>query len=205
MILDASGLWELIDARAEATPDLPLAFDERGRSIDFGEYRRRVERVAAALAERGLAAGDRVSWQLPTWIETAILVGALARLGIIQNPLIPILREREVGFITERVRPSLIVAPTEWRGFAYGEMVGRVAGRAGAEVLLCDRALPESDPSRLAPPPPSEPRATRWILYTSGTSGPIRKGLCIATPPWPRDREASAGRFASSPATAGPW
>jgi len=45
-----SSLWDLIDRRADATPDLVLAVDEIGRHITFGEYRQRVVESAAGLA-----------------------------------------------------------------------------------------------------------------------------------------------------------
>jgi cyclohexanecarboxylate-CoA ligase len=52
------------------------------------------------LAEGGVGAGTMVSWQLPTTLEAVVVMAALTRLGAVQNPIIPILREREVGFIT---------------------------------------------------------------------------------------------------------
>ena len=51
VILEGSSLWSLIDERARRSPDALIALDENGRRITFGEYRERVLRVAAALAE----------------------------------------------------------------------------------------------------------------------------------------------------------
>jgi hypothetical protein len=42
--------------------------------------------------------GHPVTWQLPTRIETVVASFALSRLGAVQNPIIQIYREREVGF-----------------------------------------------------------------------------------------------------------
>lgn len=172
MQIEEKSLWPLIRARAEATPDLLLALDDLGGQLRFGAYRDRVERVAAGLAERGIGAGDRVSWQLPTWIESMILLGALARLGAVQNPILPILRRREVGFIVAQVKPRLLIVPREWNGFDYEAMARDVLSEHSAELLLCDRWLPESDPSSL--PPIDEAivdlDATRWIMFSSGTT-----------------------------------
>jgi acyl-CoA synthetase (AMP-forming)/AMP-acid ligase II len=110
-MIDASGLWPLVEARAHATPAALCAVDEHGTRLSFAELAARAERVAAALAERGVATDVRVSWQLPTWIESIVLVAALARLGAVQNPLLPIYREREIGFIVRQVRPKLLVVP----------------------------------------------------------------------------------------------
>ena len=74
------------------TPDVVMFEDEDGRSMTFGEYQRDAEGVAAALFERGVTSGSVVSWQVPTTIEAAVLMAALARLDAVQNPIIPIMR-----------------------------------------------------------------------------------------------------------------
>jgi len=175
MIDDARNLWDLIERRAAATPDTTMLFDG-DREVTFGEYRDWSERVAAGLAEQhGVGEGTAVSWQLPTWAESAVLLGALARLGAVQNPMLPIYRDREVRFITGQTGCELIVVPTEFRGFDHVGLARQVAAeRAGLRVLVADRSLPEGDPAKLeAPPamhddPADDP--VRWIFYTSGTT-----------------------------------
>ncbi len=136
-----------------------MSIDENDRSITFGAYRDQCLRVAAALHSRyEVGEGTAVSWSLPTWIESLVLVGALGRLSARQNPIIPIYREREVGFATAQTGASLIIVPSVWRGFDYAAMAGSIAAdRPGTSVLVCDRELPESDPdaaSALPEPPP---------------------------------------------------
>jgi acyl-CoA synthetase (AMP-forming)/AMP-acid ligase II len=182
-MLDASKLWPLVEARARVTPDALCALDERGERLSFAELRGRAERVAAALAAQGVGPGVRVAWQLPTRIESVVLVCALARLGALQNPLLPIYREREVGFSVRQARPRLFVVPRVFRGFDHEALARRVAGEVAREgdpacrVLVCDRALPEADPAGLAPfaPEPGEP--LRWIFYTSGTTADPKGAL----------------------------
>ena len=84
-----TGWWELVVARAEATPDARMLIDEHDRTMTFGEYRRFAEEVAAGLAALGMSRGQMVSWQLPPCIESAVLMAALGRLGVVQNPIIP--------------------------------------------------------------------------------------------------------------------
>jgi acyl-coenzyme A synthetase/AMP-(fatty) acid ligase len=168
-------LWDLIERRAAETPDRQTAVDERGEALTFEALRHRAERVAAGLAERhGIGEGDVVSWQLPTWIESMVLVGALARLQAVQNPILPLYREREVGFIVPQAKTKLFLTPSEWRGFDYEAMVRAIADASGGvEVLVADRSLPEGDPSALPPPPASttpEDAPVRWLFYTSGTT-----------------------------------
>jgi cyclohexanecarboxylate-CoA ligase len=175
----APTLWELIERRADATPDALMSIDENDRSITFGAYRDQCLRVAAALHSRyEVVEGTAVSWSLPTWIESLVLVGALGRLSARQNPIIPIYREREVGFATAQTGASLIIVPSVWRGFDYAAMAGSIAtDRPGTSVLVCDRELPESEPdaaSALPEPPPLPATAAdapvRWVFYTSGTT-----------------------------------
>ena len=72
-------LWELIERRAAATPDARFG-DRRGRAArsPSPSTATRAERAAAGLAgARASARATNVSWQLPTWIESLVLVGAL--------------------------------------------------------------------------------------------------------------------------------
>lgn len=178
-LIEEPDLWRLIEARAEATPARTFLLDEREKTVGFGEYRDRAERVAAGLLEAGLPPGARVSWQLPTWIESAILVGALARLGATQNPILPIYRERELRHILGQVRPRLLVVPSRWRGFDFRAMAEGLMADAEGEVLVCDRALPEADATSLPDPASTsrDPDDVRFILYTSGTTSAAKGAL----------------------------
>ena len=171
-MLEAPTLWELVLARAAETPDKRMVVDERGNSMTFAEYRDAAERAAAGLAAIGVGEGTVVSWQLPSWPESMVLVAALARLGAIQNPILPIYREREVGFIARQAGTRLLIVPPTFRGFDFEAMARGIAADApGLEVLVADRVLPEADPSGLQPfvSPPGEP-PVRWLFYTSGTT-----------------------------------
>lgn len=170
--------WQLVVDAADERPDALVACDDHGRSLTRAELRDRAEAVAAALAERGVGPRSVVSWQLPTVLETLVLLAALARLGAVQNPLIPLLREREVGFITRQVGTTLLVVPPVWRGFDHGALARDLAAEVGFDVLEVDLAdldgrgpglrLPEGDPAELPPPPADD--AVRWIYYSSGTT-----------------------------------
>ncbi|HEV3281229.1 MAG TPA: AMP-binding protein [Acidimicrobiales bacterium] len=174
--VSAPTLWGLIERRAEATPGGLLAHDDAGRRLTFAQFHEASLRAAAGLhADHGVGRGTGVSWELPTWNESLVLVGALARLGARQNPLIPIYRGREVGFITGQSRASLLVVPTVYRGFDFEAMAREIAAdRPGLAVLVVDRRLPEGDPTGLPPAEDPPTRASeapiRWLFYTSGTT-----------------------------------
>jgi acyl-CoA synthetase (AMP-forming)/AMP-acid ligase II len=170
-------MWELIERRAEASPDAVMVVDESARSITFGEYRAEAEQAAAGLLHTGVGETVNVSWQLPTWTESMVLVGALARLGAVQNPLLPIYRAREVGFSAKQTTARLLVVPDEWRGFDYKAMAGEIAdGLDGLEVVVATPDLPRADPASLPPPPPTPDDPVdlpvRWLFYTSESTDP---------------------------------
>ncbi|MGH9079560.1 MAG: AMP-binding protein [Acidimicrobiales bacterium] len=172
----APTVWGLIERRAEATPDATLAEEDTGRRMSFSQFHTACLVAAAGLqSQHGVGRGTGVSWELPTWNESLVLVGALARLGARQNPLIPIYRGREVGFITAQSRASLLVVPTTYRNFDFAAMAGEIAaGRPDLDVLVVDHRLPEGDPSELPPaeaaPPSAAEAPIRWLFYTSGTT-----------------------------------
>lgn len=184
-MLEAGNIWELVVRRAEETPEREMAVDEAGRRLSFGDYRQRCERVAAGLAAQGVGEGAVVSWILPTWIEAMVLFGALRRLGAVQNPILPIYREREVGFIVRQATPTLLVVPGTWRGFDYEAMVAPLVAGTATRVVTCGRSgLPEADPATLPglPAPPAEDMMAddgpaRYLYYTSGTTADP-KGAC---------------------------
>jgi acyl-CoA synthetase (AMP-forming)/AMP-acid ligase II len=165
--------WRFLERAARARPDEVVLADDYARTLTLTTFRAEAERAAAGLVERGVRPGDVVSWQLPTTLEAAVLLAACTRLGVVQNPVIPVWREREVGFIVRQLEPSLLVVPETWRGFTHGDM----ARGFGVEVLALDLAqppgfglrLPGGDPANL-PYPPDSTAECRWVYYTSGTT-----------------------------------
>jgi acyl-CoA synthetase (AMP-forming)/AMP-acid ligase II len=170
--------WQLIADAAQRGSDRPLLADEYGRSLSARQFHDAACATAAAFAERGIGAGTVVSWQLPTTLETTVVMAALARLGAVQNPIIPILREHEVGFITGQLSSEYLVVPEFWHGFDYGGLARALCSDRGFEVITVDLAtppvsgelrLPRASTDALgAPPGPASD--TRWIYYSSGTT-----------------------------------
>ncbi len=175
--LDTSGLslWELIETRALLTPDKQMARDEAGRAMTFAEYRSWCERCAAGLQSRGVEEGTAVSWTLPSTFESLVLVGALSRLRAVQNPILPIYRHREFSFITAQSRCELLIVPATYRDFDFAQMARQLAGD-DFSVLVVDDALPEGDPTTLAPAI-SSPADVRWLFYSSGTTADPKGAL----------------------------
>src|SRR6201989_2825738 len=123
----------------------------------------------------GVGADVNVSWQLPTWTESAVLVGALCRLGAIQNPMLPIYPAREIPCIAAQTHCRLLITPSVWNNFDYASLAEEIAGENDRmDTLVADHWNPDGDPATLpAAPAVFDDRASdpvRWIFYTSGTT-----------------------------------
>src|SRR5689334_15960261 len=169
--------WGLVDAVAQEHPDRVVLADDFGRSLTCAALRDEALRTAAALSGSGVGEGTVVSWQLPTTLETMVVMVALTRLGAVQNPILPIWREREVRFATEQLATEVLVVPGHWRGFDHTALARELAEQRPMSVLVIDHdapitealRLPGGDPAAL-PAPPASAEDPRWVYYSSGTT-----------------------------------
>jgi acyl-CoA synthetase (AMP-forming)/AMP-acid ligase II len=169
--IDITGktLWQMIEERAEVSPEARMALDEAGRTMTFGQYHQWCRRAAAGFAALGVGEGSNVSWILPSRFEALVLAGALSRLGAVQNPILPIYRRREVSFITRQSGCTTLIVPRAFRGFDYPSMVDEVVAGTDVQIVVADPDLPEGDPDSL----PAYRHAfdeMRWLFYSSGTT-----------------------------------
>ncbi|QBX56419.1 cyclohexanecarboxylate-CoA ligase [Nocardioides seonyuensis] len=187
----AAGYWrdrtiiDFLDEAAAATPD-KVAFIDSRTQVTFGELKAQVDRCALGMRELGVGPGDVVSFQLPNWIEWIVVHYAASRIGAISNPLIPIYREREVGFMVGLARSKVIVVPQSFRGFDYPAMVERMRGDWPAleHVLVVGEPGDTSSWEEFMATPWEErrdageldglrpdPNDVTLLIFTSGTTG----------------------------------
>src|SRR5688572_30142582 len=104
--------------RALLYPDR-VAFYEARRTISYGTLLSEAQALAGGLWQIGLRPADVVSFQLPNWIETAIINLAANLLGLRCNPIVPIYRDSELLGILSAARTRCIFVPQVWGGFDY--------------------------------------------------------------------------------------
>lgn len=163
--------------------------------VTYAELERRVERIASGLAGLGVGKGDVVTLQLPNSWQLVALCLACARIGAIAGPVAPIMRRRELGFITELTESAVYIGPVRYRKTSYAELSAEVAdlnptlrhrvllGAAGQEnepgvagALDFDTALlgePGADGSVTGDTDGREPGPddVHYLMFTSGTTG----------------------------------
>jgi len=154
-------------------------------TVTYADLWERVEHVSAGLQELGVRAGDVVSYQLPNWTSTVVVHLAATRVGAVCNPIIPIYRGSEVGYILQDAGTDVFVVPESYDDFDFPAMAGDLAGDcpelAHVVVVGGDRdvdesvettrlaALRETDSDRFEAPVIGADDV-HALLYTSGTT-----------------------------------
>src|SRR5262249_7089285 len=139
-------------------------------------------RLAAFFVSRGLEPGDVVSFQLPNWIEAAVIALAVRRCGLVLHPIPPIYRESEVSYIPRGFRAELVVLPPVVPEHDHQRMLEGLRSHLpwvrdvvvvrgdGASGVAWRHALSLA-PARDDDLPAIDPAAAMVVMYTSGTTG----------------------------------
>ena len=130
-------------------------------TLRFGELHARSNRLAHALAKRGLQAGDRVGVYLSNGVEFVDLLLACVKLGLVLVPINVLYREREIAHVLADAQPRIVVTTrAAFPAFAGANAVdaAELTGHAAAESSGDVRVLIDGD-------------APAAIVYTSGTTG----------------------------------
>src|SRR5437667_10760245 len=119
--MDVHGLTVhgLIERGAALYGEAP-AFIQGERSLSFRERLRRVEALAAGLADLGIGKGDRVCVLAQNDVDYVVLYGACARQGIVAYPINWRLTAQEVERVVERAAPKMMVVDASTRPAVAG-------------------------------------------------------------------------------------
>jgi long-chain acyl-CoA synthetase len=154
-------LADLVRRGAGQTPG-KTAFVSGGRTMTWAETDEAVDRVAAGLLGRGLAAGDRVGVLLPNSIEFVVTYFAVLRAGLVALPLNTAYTPAELEHQLTDSGCALVVSTPALADRVTGVDVV-VTGSPDWTALLGSAGSPPADAAG------GEDLAV--LLYTSGTTG----------------------------------
>src|SRR6201987_638200 len=184
----ARGWWvrgTLADSLAEAARRTPqrVVLIDAACQMDCRSLYEQASALAQALLAR-MPPGSVVSLMLPNWHEATIIYLAATMAGMVVNPILPSLRDRELLFILNDADTRMVFVPSDFGRHDYASMLTRVTEQLGSppEVVVVRgdpgpssghtnflSLLQRQQPIVRLPTLNSE--AVRMVLYTSGTAG----------------------------------
>jgi malonyl-CoA/methylmalonyl-CoA synthetase len=153
---------------ANANPDAPLLESVDGRRWRYGEAFALAGRLANALVDLGVGAGDRVAVQVAKSPEALILYLATVRAGAVILPLNPDHTPAELAYFVGDAEPTLIVSDPNAAVAAVAGSIPVVTLDAGGAGSLARLAARQPDAFDTVGRGDDDIAA---ILYTSGTTG----------------------------------
>ncbi|QPF87373.1 AMP-binding protein [Bradyrhizobium genosp. L] len=173
----------LSEAAAKAPDKVAIVADradrDQKRRLSYAELERLADRAASSLLRLGVGRGDIVTVQLPNWWEFVVTAFACSKIGAVMNPVMPILRERELLYILNFCEAKVFIVPKAYRGFDYVAMaqgmrselphLKQVVVVDGEGEAGFDRMLLSSEAGKL--PAGLRPDDMAVLMFTSGTTG----------------------------------
>jgi acyl-CoA synthetase (AMP-forming)/AMP-acid ligase II len=139
------------------------------------------EALARALFDLGLRQGEVISFQIPNWVEAAVINLAANLGGFVINPIVPIYRDAEVLQMLGDSHSRAFFVAESFRNYDFAAMVERIRPQLPelAHVIYvrtAERALNLADLIEHGKGlgtalPRVDPNAVKLLLYTSGTTG----------------------------------
>ncbi|MGA4844526.1 amino acid adenylation domain-containing protein [Streptomyces sp. G45] len=160
---------QLIEAQAARTPD-DVAVVSDGRSLTYRELTARVDRLAHALAERGVGAESMVGVSLPRTADLVVALLAILKAGGTYLPVDPKYPSHRLAAIVEEARPRLVLTDSA--------TVGVLPAHDAPDLLLDALDLDKDVPPDQVPVGPVDPGQLAYVMYTSGSTGKP-KGVAI--------------------------
>ena len=184
-----SSSWTLartFAARAEEHPERTLLV-AGGRALTYGQVDAKAAALAAAMAELGIEAEDRIAIVMPNWTEWVITLLGAAKLGVTVVPLNARLSYHEFKYQLRHAEVSAVFAAERHNGVDYLQMFEDIIAElpdlqylvtVGDEELWYDdrifqfEDLLSSGDGRAFPAPAEVDDDTDLaLMYTSGTMG----------------------------------
>jgi len=199
-------LDELFGRCVQKYSDRPLVVTDE-RTLTYGDVDVLAQELADGLVSSGVMPGDRVGVIMANHAEFVPIKLAIARAGAVMVPFNFLYRERELEYVLEQSRCSVLISMTSFTGLDYVAMLDAIfpsdwrawsaanatsSPRHLKQVVLFpadapakDGATTLDDLAALGRRTPGASSATRRnpdeigdILYTSGSTG-APKGVCL--------------------------
>ncbi len=191
MELSPAILAHVVELQTSAKPDFRvLTFDypDHEEAVTYADLWRGAQGVALALAEAGVAKGERFAVMMRNHPEFAYAMVAASLTGTAFVPVDPRMRGAKLRYLIEHSRSRAVVCTAELLpvlaealsgGTPPPLLVARVpAGQALPVAALDLGARLAQAPSRTVEQQVSDPRTPWQILYTSGTTGDPKGVVC---------------------------
>jgi cyclohexanecarboxylate-CoA ligase len=173
----------LTEAAARTADKISIVADradrEQVRVFTYRELEALAERAASSLRKLGVGPGDVVTVQLPNWWEFVVTAFACSKIGAILNPVMPILRERELLYILNFCEAKVFVVPKLYRGFDHSMMAEGMRAELPhlKHLIVVDGEGSSSFERTLLAAEPADKNAglrpddMSVLMFTSGTTG----------------------------------
>ena len=159
-----------VDRRAAETPEATyLIAPETGRSMSFCGLRDASLRLAAFLAERGAAPGERVALLMPNGFQTCRLFIGVMYGGYCVTPINLLAQPSQLAYVLDHCDARIVfVAPDQIE--RLDEAMKEVARKL--DIVVCDPDAEEFIHAAGVPAlAPTAPNGDALMMYTSGTTG----------------------------------
>jgi cyclohexanecarboxylate-CoA ligase len=162
----ADTIAELLDESAAGKPDRPLLRDTAGATLTVAEVAALTSSATRWLWNVGVRSGMTVAWQLPSDVNAAIVMLALARIPVSQAPVLHLYRSREVCAAIDVSRADVLLVDESTADNAPRGIRTVVVPSDFVSQLrnATEGARPAWNGARAADDP-------HWIYFTSGTTG----------------------------------
>jgi cyclohexanecarboxylate-CoA ligase len=162
----AGTISELLDECAADRPDRPLLRDVAGVTWTVSEVARLSSAAAQWLWDNDVRSGSTVAWQLPSHVNAALVMLALARMPVVQAPVLHLYRLREVGAAVEVAGADVLLVDESTAANVPAGV--RTVVVPDDLVARLENATAATRPELTGPPSALD---GRWIYFTSGTTG----------------------------------
>ena len=178
-------LERVLAARAGEHPERTVLVAD-GRALTYAQVNAKAAALAAALAELGIGAGDRIAIVMPNWPEWVISLFAASKLGATVVPVNPRLSYHELKYQLRHAEVSAVIALERHHGVDYLQLFEDMLAElpdmlylitvGGEELWYDDRIfqfedLLSSGAGRDLPPLNADDDSDLALMYTSGTMG----------------------------------